>query len=150
MRRNDFEREKLKEALVVLLLELCGGMEKFKEPIPETVAKGIVYAASGFNEEILPHLHSVLTTRQGEVNLLYIIVTLRKIAHPSSVPYLITYHRNYANFISGLAAVQALQKISSDEGCQYLASVMTDYTSGNPCVVNSATELPVICTALGA
>jgi HEAT repeat protein len=149
MRKNDLERVKVMEAVSLLLLHVNKGMDTFKEPLPETVIKGIIQTAVGFEEEILPILHQLLTHWQNALDLAYFMDVLGDIGHSSSVPYLIDYHSNHANFISGMAAIQALQKIRTEDCHQYFAGLVLEVASGNWEVVNSAAEISVACRVLG-
>lgn len=145
MGRKDFIDD-----LIRLLIRMERGMAEFPdEPLPADAEKGIVQALISFGEEILPQLHNTLNVLWSQqVDCVYVVDILGVIGHASSVPYLIELHSKYASFMSGMAAVQALRNIGTEEVYLYFGNLLFRHTAGEH-VFNADAEIPIVCEALG-
>jgi hypothetical protein len=143
-------REKFIKSLLSLMVAIERGTAEFTEPLPIDVEKGVMQAVIGFGEEILGDLHYILNNidSSSQTDLVHVVDVLGEIGNPSSVPYLINFHKHNASFMSGMAAVQALKKIAVEESYVYLANLLTQYVSGKD-LFNSPSEIPVATESLG-
>jgi hypothetical protein len=137
------------EDLVALLVRFDRGMLEFEEPPPEEARQGLANAVIAFADAAVPSLHAALVdgwSSDGVGPLL--IDVLGEIGHGSSVPYLIEHHKSHADFMSGTAAMQALRKLRSNEGYEYMVEVLSRTAEGDWTAINTGHEVVVACRAL--
>jgi hypothetical protein len=137
------------EDLVALLVRFDRGMLEFEEPPPHEAGQGLADAVIAFADAAVPALHAALTDgwSSGGVGPLLIDV-LGEIGHASSVPYLIEHHRSHADYMSGTVAMQALRKLRSNEGYEYMAEMLARTAEGDWTAINTGHEVVVACMAL--
>lgn len=135
--------------LVDLLIRIDRGMLEFEAPLPIEAEEGIKVATAAFGEEALPLLHKVVGEQKAENTLTSLTDVLGMIGDPTSVPYLIELHSKFADYESGLAAVQALRKIGTEDAYLYLNRQLMQYLAGEKYVFDSGIEIAVTCKALG-
>ena len=135
--------------LVALLVRFDRGMLEFEDPPPRQAEQGLADAVIAFADSAVPALHAALVAgwSSGGVGPLLIGV-LGEIGHASSVPYLIEHHKSHADFMSGTVAMQALRKLRSTEGYEYMAEVLARTAAGDWTAINTGHEVVVACMAL--
>lgn len=141
-------REEFIDDLIGLLVRIDRGMEEFTEPLPVDAEKGVMQAIISFGEEILPQLHSTFKTLWSQTDAVHLIDILGVIGNPSSIPYLIEFHSQYASFLGGIVAVRAMKNIGTEEVYTYFGSLIVRHKSGEN-IFNSGAEIPIVCEALG-
>ena len=137
--------------LTELLLRVDRGMLEFEEPPPENVATGLMQALRAFGGQAVPIIHAVLTehwSRKGEGNEAHLVDVIAEIGDPSSVPYLIELHTHHANYLTSLAAIQALRKLRTEAAYTYLAQLLMRYADGDHRAFQTMSEARTCCLAM--
>ena len=133
--------------LVELLFRLDRGMLEFDAPPPEQAKEGISRAVNAFGEQAPPALHqrfAELPAEDGPV----VLDVLGEIASADSAPYIIDFHKHYADFLSGAAAISALRKLKADTGYAYLRNLLIRISRGDKKAFNTKLEFIIACQAL--
>lgn len=135
--------------LVDLLVRIEHGMSEFEEPLPWAVKRSILQAVVGFGDSAVPVLHDALVKLEhSDMAYGYLIDALGEIGNVTSVPHLIECHKR-GSYQTSAAAMQALRKLKSEEGYEYMGKALIEWVAGNKRAFNSALEIETACAALG-
>lgn len=139
--------------LVKLVVVIEKGMNGLDEPVSSATEKGLCDAIIGFGSEALQAIHLAFEALDYGFAAGCLPDILGVIGDESSIPYLITAHKQ-GDFLSGTAALQALRKLAyrlnSDFIYTYLADLLVEAAQGNPKVFNSTVEIIEACKAMDA
>jgi HEAT repeat protein len=138
-------------ALAALVIRYDRGMLEFEDPPPDGVAEGLRRALVAFGARAVPVTHAALDEAwsRGEDGGEQVIDVLADLGSPDSVPYLVEYHRHHANFITSLAAIQALKRLRDDTAYLYLAEMLTRYARDDAHAYQTKSEIFSACSAMG-
>jgi hypothetical protein len=142
-------RQEFIQTLVELLVTVDRGMLAFDTPLPEAVEEGVKRAIIGFGHEVIPALHTILSNISGDIDPRSLVEVLGNIGDPSSAPYIIDFHKNRSNFLSGLISMNALRKLRAEEGYSYISELLELQAQGDQTAFNTGAESIVACMSLG-
>jgi hypothetical protein len=141
-------RQEFIQTLVELLITIDRGMVSFETPLPEAVEEGVRTTVASFGDEVLPILHATLSNLPSDVDPKSLIDVLGKINNPHSVPYIVEFHRNHSNFLSGLMAMNVLRKLETEQGYLYMGELLVAQAQGDQTAFNTGAEIVVACLSL--
>jgi HEAT repeat protein len=125
------------------------GMAELEQPLPRIVQESIMNAVVGLGDEVVPLLHKKISESPLEIGLGLTLDVLGQLGDPASTTHIIEFHKNYASYQTGVAAIQALKQLKTEDGYSYLGNLLVEVAKGNKKVVNAAFEVVLACQALG-
>lgn len=137
--------------LIKLMIVIEKGMNGLDEPISFATQRGLCDAIIGFGNEALQAIYLAFEELDYSFASGCLPDILGAIGDESSIPYLITAHKQ-GTFLSGTAALQALRKLAyrlnSDFIYTYLGDLLLEAAQGNQKVFNSTVEIIEACKAM--